>query len=47
MSKSKISETKRAEYKAKLNEALELGENLLKEGTNATDVVVKVINVSL
>ncbi|MCK5731090.1 MAG: isoaspartyl peptidase/L-asparaginase [Draconibacterium sp.] len=45
MSKSKMSEESRTEYKAKLNEALELGEKLLQEGTNATDVVVKVINV--
>ncbi len=45
MSKSKISEERRAEYKAKLNEALELGEKLLKEGTKAPDVVVEVINI--
>ena len=32
-------------YKAKLNEALELGDKLLKEGSNATDVVVRVINI--
>lgn len=45
MSKSRISEEKRTKYKAKLNEALKLGEKLLKDGTSATDVVVKVINV--
>ncbi len=45
MSKSRMNEERRAEYKAKLNEALEVGERLLKEGVNATDVVVKVINV--
>ena len=45
MSKEKMNEEARAEYKAKLNEALELGEQLLKDGATATDVVVKVINV--
>jgi beta-aspartyl-peptidase (threonine type) len=45
MSKSEMSTEKRAEYKAKLTEALELGEKRLKEGGNATDVVVAVINV--
>jgi L-asparaginase / beta-aspartyl-peptidase len=45
MSKSRISEEKRAEYKAKLNEALELGEKLLIDGESATDVVVRVINI--
>ncbi len=45
MSESVLSEESRTEYKAKLNEALELGEKLLKEGANATDVVVEVINV--
>jgi len=45
MSKSRMNEERRAEYKAKLNEALELGEKLLKNGTEATDVVVEVINV--
>ena len=45
MLKSEINEERRTEYKAKLNEALELGEKLLKEGANATDVVVEVINV--
>jgi len=45
MSKDKMDEEARAEYKARLNEALELGEQLLKDGAAATDVVVKVINV--
>ncbi|WP_297093284.1 isoaspartyl peptidase/L-asparaginase family protein [uncultured Draconibacterium sp.] len=45
MSKDKMNEEARAEYKAKLNEALELGEQMLKDGAAATDVVVKVINV--
>jgi len=40
-----MSETKRLEYKAKLDEALELGARKLKEGNKATDVVVEVINV--
>lgn len=45
MSKSRISEERQTEYKAKLNEALELGEKMLKNRANATDVVVNVINV--
>ena len=45
MSKERMNEEARAEYKAKLNEALELGEKMLQEGASATDVVVKVINV--
>jgi len=45
MSKDRILEERRAEYKAKLNEALELGDKLLKDGVSATDVVVKVINI--
>lgn len=45
MSRDKMSEELRTEYKAKLNEALVLGEKMLKEGAAATDVVVKVINV--
>lgn len=45
MSKSRMSEERRTEYKAKLNEALELGEKMLKDGAKAPDVVVKVINV--
>ncbi|WP_319227149.1 isoaspartyl peptidase/L-asparaginase [Draconibacterium orientale] len=45
MSKDKMDEKVRAEYKARLNEALELGEQLLKDAVAATDVVVKVINV--
>lgn len=45
MSKERMDEEARTAYKAKLNEALLLGESLLKEGENATDVVVKVINV--
>ncbi len=45
MSKEKMNEERRAEYTSKLNEALELGEKMLKNGATATDVVVKVINV--
>jgi beta-aspartyl-peptidase (threonine type) len=45
MSKSKMSEERQAAYKAKLNEALELGEKLLQTGEKAPDVVVQVINV--
>lgn len=45
MSKELINETARSEYKAKLNEALELGNKMLAEGATATDVVVKVINI--
>ncbi|MDB4584758.1 isoaspartyl peptidase/L-asparaginase, partial [Draconibacterium sp.] len=45
MSKSKMTEERSVEYKAKLNEALELGEKRLKEGSKATDVVVEVINI--
>ncbi len=45
MSKEKMTPEKQEEYKAKLNEALALGGKLLKEGTEATDVVVKVIKV--
>lgn len=45
MSKDRIPEERRAEYKAKLNEALDLGNKMLKDGAEATDVVVKVINI--
>ncbi len=45
MSKERMTEEQRAEYKAKLDEALQLGEKMLQEGAVATDVVVKVINV--
>jgi beta-aspartyl-peptidase (threonine type) len=45
MSKERMSLEQQNEYKAKLNEALELGEKMLKEGAEATDVVVRVINV--
>ena len=45
MSEEKMSKENQDEYMAKLNEALELGEKLLKEGVVATDVVVRVINV--
>jgi beta-aspartyl-peptidase (threonine type) len=45
MSKSAMSPERQAEYKATLNEALQLGEELLKEGTKAPDVVVEVIQV--
>jgi len=45
MAKSEISGERQLEYKAKLNEALNLGEKMLKEGATATDVVVGVINI--
>lgn len=45
MSKEKMSNELQAEYKAKLTEALQLGEKMLKDGANAPDVVVKVINI--
>lgn len=45
MSKSKMTEELQQEYKSKLEEALQLGEKMLQNGDNATDVVVKVINV--
>jgi beta-aspartyl-peptidase (threonine type) len=45
MSEEKMGRETQDEYKAKISEALELGEKLLKEGVNATDVVVRVINV--
>ena len=45
MSKSRMSKEQRTEYKTKLNEALEIGAKLLKDGAKATDVVVEVINV--
>lgn len=45
MSKSKMNAELQQEYKAKLNEALVLGEKMLKNGSAATEVVVKVINI--
>jgi beta-aspartyl-peptidase (threonine type) len=45
MSEERMSKEQQNEYKAKLNEALELGEKMLKEGAKATDIVVGVINV--
>ena len=45
MSKDKMDEESAANYKAWLNEALVLGDQMLKEGAKATDVVVKVISV--
>lgn len=45
MSKEKMTIEQQVEYKAKLNEALELGDKMLKEGAKAVDVVVSVINV--
>ena len=45
MSKDKMDKESGANYKARLNEALVLGDQMLKEGAKATDVVVKVINV--
>lgn len=45
ISKSKMTPEREAEYTGKLKEALDLGEKMLKEGANATDVVVSVIEV--
>ena len=45
MSEDKMTAEKQLEYKTKLNEALEVGEKMLKEGAKATDVVVNVINI--
>ncbi len=45
MLEDKMSREQQNEYKAKINEALELGEKLLKEGANGVDVVVEVIKV--
>lgn len=45
MSKAKMTEAQQQEYRSKLEEALNLGESMLKKGDAATDVVVKVINV--
>ncbi|WP_346854166.1 isoaspartyl peptidase/L-asparaginase [uncultured Draconibacterium sp.] len=45
MSKDKMNEERRAEYKEKLNEALQLGEEMLKNGSDANSVVVEVIKV--
>ncbi len=45
MSQEKMSNEQQTEYKTKLNEALELGGKMLMEGTEATDVVMRVINI--
>ncbi len=45
MSKSKMTEEMQQAYKAKLEEALQSGEKMLMAGAEATDVVVKVINI--
>ena len=45
MSLSAMSEERQAEYKAKLEEALSVGENLLKSGATSTEVVVEVIKI--
>ena len=45
MSKEKMTTEQQNNYKAKLNEALEVGDKLLKEGSDAVDVVVSVIKV--
>lgn len=45
MSKEKMTKEQQNDYKAKINEALELGEKMLQNGAEATNVVVKVINV--
>lgn len=45
MSEEKMNAERQAEYKSKLNEALNLGNKMLQEGAAAVDVVVKVINI--
>jgi beta-aspartyl-peptidase (threonine type) len=45
MSKEKMTNDAQVKYEATLNEALELGDKMLKEGATATEVVVKVINI--
>ncbi len=45
ISKSKMSEEREQEYRHKLNEALDVGYALLKEGKPAADVVVEVIKI--
>ncbi len=45
MSRKYMNEERQKEYLAKLDEALQLGQNMLKDGAAATDVVVSVINV--
>ena len=45
MEKNSMSAETRANYTSTLNEALKLGDQMLKDGATATDVVVKVINV--
>ena len=45
ISKSRMTPEREAEYIGKLKEALDLGEKMLKEGADATDVVVNVIEV--
>lgn len=45
MSEEKMTIEQQGEYKAKLNEALELGDKMLKKGAEAIDVVVSVIKI--
>ena len=45
MSLSAMSKERQTEYKVKLNEALLVGENLLKSGATSTEVVVEVIKI--
>jgi beta-aspartyl-peptidase (threonine type) len=45
MSKSAMSGEQQNKYKTKLEEALMVGENLLKDGATSTDVVVEVIKI--
>jgi beta-aspartyl-peptidase (threonine type) len=45
MSKSAMTDERQSEYKAKLEEALLIGENLLKNGATSTDAVVEVIKI--
>ncbi|MBW6536547.1 MAG: isoaspartyl peptidase/L-asparaginase [Mariniphaga sp.] len=45
MSQSAMSKERQAEYKAKLEEALHVGENLLKNGATSAEAVVEVIKI--
>ncbi|HDR52161.1 MAG TPA: beta-aspartyl-peptidase, partial [Mariniphaga anaerophila] len=45
MSKSAMSDERQAEYKEKLEEALYLGETMLKNGATSTETVVEVIKI--
>lgn len=45
MSKERMKPEKQSEYLAKLNEALSIGDQMLKTGTPAADVAIKVVNI--